>query len=272
MKSYLAVLLGSCILLGVACKSTNTNDATSNSTDAIAAPTALFYDIIKVHPHDTTSYTEGLEWNENTLIESTGNRGQSKLRLLDSNMKDLVKPVKLESQYFGEGTTLFNGKIYQLTWQEHKIFVYDAKTLKKLNELYWPYEGWGMTHNDSSILINTGGSNIYFVDPTTFAVQKTLGVYNNYGYVSNINELEWVDGKIYANVYMTDNIIQIDPISGRVVANADMSNILAKVGVKNDPREKDSGNVINGIAFHKQKGTFFITGKDWPVLIELRFK
>ncbi len=272
MKSYLVVLLGSCILLGVACKSTNTNDATSNSADAIAAPTALYFDIIKIHPHDTTSYTEGLEWNNNDLIESTGNYGKSRLRILDTIMKDKVAPVKLDVAYFGEGTTLFNGKIYQLTWKEHKVFVYDAKTLKKEKELYWPYEGWGMTHNDSSILINTGGSNIYFVDPTTFAVQKTLGVYNNYGYVSNINELEWVDGKIYANVYMTDDILQIDPSTGRVTGIADMSSLLAKAGVKRDPREKDTGNVLNGIAYHKQKGHFFITGKDWPVLVEMKLK
>ena len=272
MKSYLAILLGSYALFGVACKSTNTNESNTSNTEAIAAPATLYYDIIKVHTHDTTSYTEGLEWNNNDLIESTGNYGKSRLRILDSNMKDKLSPVKLDAAYFGEGTTLFKDKIYQLTWKEHKVFVYDAKTLKKEKELYWPYEGWGMTHNDSSIIINTGGSNIYFVDPTNFAVQKTLGVYNNYGYVANINELEWVDGKIYANVYMTDNIIQIDPISGRVIANADMSNLLASAGVRNDPRIKDAGNVLNGIAYHKQKGHFFITGKDWPVLIELKFK
>ena len=129
-----------------------------------------------------------------------------------------------------------------------------------------------MTHDDTAIIINTGGSNIYYVDPNNFTVKKTLGVFNNYGYVSNINELEYVNGKLYGNVYMTDNIIQIDPNTGRVIAVADLSNILMKVGIKEDPKTKDPGNVLNGIAYHKAKGTFFITGKDWPVLIELKFK
>jgi glutamine cyclotransferase len=255
------------------CNNSVTNNAdTKTDPNAIQPPIALNFDIIKTYPHDTTSYTEGLEWDGNRLIESTGNYNESKLRLLDSNMKDIVKPVKLENAFFGEGTTLFNDKIYQLTWKEHKVFVYDSKTLKKINELYWPYEGWGMTHDDTAIIINTGGSNIYYVDPNSFAVKKTLGVFNNYGYVSNINELEFVNGKLFGNVYLTDNIIQIDPITGRVIAVADLSNILIKAGVKEDPKTKNAGNVLNGIAYHKAKGTYFITGKDWPVLIELKFK
>jgi glutamine cyclotransferase len=183
-----------------------------------------------------------------------------------------VKCGELSDAYFGEGTTLFKDKIYQLTWKEHKVFIYDVKTLKKVNELYWPYEGWGMTHDDTSIIVNTGGSNIYYVDPQNFSVKKTLGVFNNYGYVSNINELEYVEGKLYANVYMTDNIIQIDPLSGRVMGNLDLSNILIKVGINKDPKSKDTGNVLNGIAYHKLKNTFYITGKNWPVMIELKIR
>ena len=252
---------------------TNTsNIEASSNANTIPAPAILAFDVIKLHAHDTTSYTEGLEWIGNILLESTGNYKHSKLRMLDTNMKDSKPAIKLEDAYFGEGTTLFNGNIYQLTWKEHKVFVYDAKSFKKINEYYWPYEGWGMTHDDTAIIVNTGGSNIYYVNPTDFTVKKTLGVYNNFGYVSNINELEYVNGKLYANVYMTDNIIQIDPSTGNVLATADFSNILSKVGIKNDPRIIDAGNVLNGIAYHKQKGTFFITGKDWPVIIELKFK
>jgi glutamine cyclotransferase len=264
-------LLSFVVIILTACTNTS-NNASSEETNAIPAPVNLQYEVIRTHPHDTSSYTEGLEWNGNVLIESTGNYKQSKLRMLDSNMKDLKTPIKLADEYFGEGATQFKDKIYQLTWKEHKVFVYDAKSFKKIGELYWPYEGWGMTHDDTSIIVNTGGSNIYYVNPTDFTVKKTLGVYNNFGYVSNINELEYVNGKLYANVYMTDNIIQIDPSTGNVLATADFSNILSKVGIKNDPRIIDAGNVLNGIAYHKQKGTFFITGKDWPVIIELKFK
>lgn len=273
MKIQLKYLLLFTVIHLTACNNASNENAESNTDqNVIQPPSNINYEVIKVHKHDTTSYTEGLEWNESRLIESTGNYKESKLRVLDSNMKDIIKPIKLEDAYFGEGTTLFNDKIYQLTYKEHKVFVYDSKTLKKINELYWPYEGWGMTHDDTAIIINTGGSNIYYVDPSNFNVKKTLGVYNNYGYVSNINELEYVNGKLYANVYMTDNIIQIDPITGNVIGIADLSNILIKVGVKNDPKNMDAGNVLNGIAYHKRKGTFFITGKKWPVMIELKFK
>jgi len=267
---YINIILLSCVLIS-GCNNSNNQEASTNAIN-IPPPVNLGYDIIKIHPHDTTAYTEGLEWNDNLLIESTGNYKESKLKLLDSNMNDIMKPIKLSDAYFGEGTTLFKDKIYQLTWKEHKVFIYDVKTLKKVNELYWPYEGWGMTHDDTSIIVNTGGSNIYYVDPQNFSVKKTLGVFNNYGYVSNINELEYVEGKLYANVYMTDNIIQIDPLSGRVMGNLDLSNILIKVGINKDPKSKDAGNVLNGIAYHKLKNTFYITGKNWPVMIELKIR
>lgn len=278
IMNFKLIFLLSITLVSLGACNNNTNDnnngnnTASNSDQIIQPPANLNYDVIKLHPHDTSSYTEGLEWDGNRLIESTGNYKQSKLRILDSNMRDIVKPVNLADAYFGEGTTLFKDKLYQLTWKEHKVFVYDTKTLKKINELYWPYEGWGMTHDDTCIIINTGGSNIYYVDPTNFSVRKTLGVFNNYGYVSNINELEYVNGKLFANVYMTDNIIQIDPITGRVIGVADLTNILSKVGIKEDPKLKDAGNVLNGIAYHQTKQTFFITGKYWPVLIELKFR
>jgi glutamine cyclotransferase len=255
----------------VACNSSQ-NSTDTNNENAIAAPTALSYELIKVYPHDTSSYTQGLEWNGHTLIEGTGLEGKSILQILDTNMKLVGSKVKLEKEYFGEGTTLFQDKIYQLTWKSHKVFVYDAKTLKKINELYCPYEGWGLTHNDSSLIVSTGGSNLYFVDPATFSIQRTLGVYNNYGYVSDINELEYVNGKIYANLYLHDNIIQIDPQTGLVTGNLDLSDILAKASAKYDPKTVNGGYVLNGIAYKKETQTFFITGKCWPLMMEIKLK
>ena len=253
-----------------ACNTDNNNDA--NNENAIAAPTALSYEVIKVYPHDTSSYTQGLEWNGNKLIESTGLEGKSVLQILDSNMKPLGDKVKLDKDYFGEGTTLFQDKIYQLTWKTHKVFVYDAKTLKKTNELYWPYEGWGLTHNNTSLIVSTGESNIYFVNPIDFSIQKTLGVFNQYGYLSNINELEFVNGQLYANVYGRNEVVVIDPISGQVKSSIDFSNLLSQAGVKYDPLSIDAGYVMNGIAYHAAKKTFFITGKSWPVLVEIRLR
>jgi glutamine cyclotransferase len=194
-------------------------------------------------------------------------------------MKVIKGPLKLngpkvayEDAIFGEGITQFDHKIYQLTWKTKKVFVYDAKTLQKINEFNWPYEGWGLTHNDSSLIVSTGGSNIYFVDPNTFSIQRTLGVYNNYGYVSDINELEYVNGKIYANLYLHDNIIQIDPQTGLVTGNLDLSDILAKASAKYDPKTVNGGYVLNGIAYKKEAQSFFITGKCWPLMMEIKLK
>jgi len=254
-----------------ACNTGNSSQEDTNESNLIEAPSVMTFQVIKTHVHDTTSYTEGFEWNGDTLIESTGNYKESKLILLDTNMKEIRKPLKLNDEFFGEGTTLFKGKIYQLTYKEHKVFVYDAKTLNKITELYFPFEeAWGMTHNDTAIIVTTGGSNLYYLDPVTFKTIKTVGVYDNNGYVANVNELEYLNGKLFANVYLTDKILQIDPMTGNVLAVADLSNILAQVGVKNDPKKIDAGNVLNGIAYNKQKGTFFITGKMWPVTIELK--
>ena len=248
------------------------NNIDTNNENAIAAPTALSYEVIKVYPHDTSSYTQGLEWNGNKLIESTGLEGKSVLQILDSNMKPLGNKVKLDKEYFGEGTTLFQDKIYQLTWKTHKVFVYDANTLKNTNELYWPYEGWGLTHNDTSLIVSTGESNIYFVNPTDFSIQKTLGVFNQYGYLSNINELEYANGQLYANVYGRNEVVVIDPQTGQVKSSIDCSNLLSQAGVKYDPLSIDAGYVMNGIAYHAGKKTFFITGKSWPVLVEVRLR
>jgi glutamine cyclotransferase len=259
------------MLLATSCAN-NLNNNEQNEVAAIPAPNNLSYEVVKVYPHDTSSYTQGLEWNGNSLIESTGNYNESKLILLDTNMKYIKNPVILDKQYFGEGATLLNNKIYQLTWKEHKVFVYDANTLKKEKELYWPYEGWGITHNDSALIISTGGSNIYLVDPNTFAIQKTIGVYNNYGYVSDINELEYVDGKLYANLYGQNEVVVIEQETGQVINNINFSNLLAQANVKYDPATIDVGYVLNGIAYQQKSKTFFITGKCWPVMVEIKLK
>ena len=256
-------------IFGIACNNASNNNDTNTG---IAAPQALNYELVKVYPHDTTSYTQGLEWNNNIFIEGTGLEGKSILHKLDTFMKPIGNKVSLDKTYFGEGTTLFKDKIYQLTWKSHKVFVYDAKSLKKINELYWPYEGWGLSHNDTSLIVSTGESNIYIVDPINFNIQRTLGVYNQYGYLSNINELEYVNGLLYANIYGSNEVVVIDFQSGQVKNTIDFSNLLSKAGVKYDPLAIDAGYVLNGIAYQAQKNTFFITGKCWPVLVEVRLK
>ncbi len=249
-----------------------TSDNNELNENVIKAPTQLQYEVVKVYTHDTSSYTQGLEWHGETLIEGTGNYGKSILHKMDANMQGIGKKVNLPKELFGEGITIFNDKIYQLTWKEHKVFVYDANTLKKEKELYWQYEGWGITHNDTALIVSTGGSDIYIVDPNNFAIKKTIGVYNNYGYVSDINELEYVDGKIFANIYGLNEVVVIDPAKGQIINNINFSNLLAQAGVKYDPTTIDVGYVLNGIAYQAKSKTFFITGKCWPVMVEVRVK
>lgn len=272
MKKYLAVYL--CLFV-IACNNTNNADTNADSKDAaentaIAPPIALNYTIQKVYNHDTSAYTQGLEWHNNKLIEGTGLRGKSVLYQMDDQLSPFGKQVNLEPSYFGEGITVFDGKIYQLTWEEHIVFVYDAKTFKKINTLNWPYEGWGLTHNDTSLIVSTGSSNLYFVNPNDFSIQKTLGVYNEYGYQSMLNELEYVDGKVFANIYGQNDIIVIDANTGRITNKIDCSNLLTQAKVPYNPLTIDPGFVLNGIAYKKTTNTYFLTGKCWPVIVEVK--
>ncbi len=272
MKKYLAVYL--CLFV-IACNNTNNADTNSDSKDAaentaIAPPIALNYTIQKVYNHDTSAYTQGLEWHNNKLIEGTGLRGKSVLYQMDDQLSPFGKQVNLEPSYFGEGITVFDGKIYQLTWEEHTVFVYDAKTFKKINTLNWPYEGWGLTHNDTSLIVSTGSSNLYFVNPKDFSIQKTLGVYNEYGYQSMLNELEYVDGKLFANIYGQNDIVVIDANTGRITNKIDCSNLLTQAKVPYNPLTIDPGFVLNGIAYKKTTNTYFLTGKCWPVIVEVK--
>ena len=272
MKKNLIILIG---LFAIACNNSNNgNNSNSNNeregNNAITAPTALNYTIQNVYAHDTSAYTQGLEWHNNTLIEGTGLKGKSVLYQMDDQLKSFGKKIKLEPPYFGEGITVFDGKIYQLTWEEHAVFVYDATTFKKIKTLNWPYEGWGLTHNDTALIVSTGSSNLYFVNPSDFSIQKTLGVFNEYGYQSMLNELEYVDGKIFANIYGQNNIIVIDPNSGKITNTIDCINLLAQAKVRYNPLTIDAGFVLNGIAYRKSTDTYFLTGKCWPIIVEVK--
>jgi glutamine cyclotransferase len=272
MKKELIVLIS---LFAIACNNTNNTDTADSNNESegnttISAPIALNYTIQKVYAHDTTAYTQGIEWHNNSLIEGTGLKGKSLLYQMDDQLKPFGKKNKLDPAYFGEGITVFDGKIYQLTWEEHVVFVYDATTFKKIKTLSWPYEGWGLTHNDTALIVSTGSSNLYFVNPNDFSIQKTLGVFNEYGYQSMLNELEYVDGKIFANIYGQNNIVVIDPNSGKITNKIDCSNLLAQAKASYNPLLIDAGYVLNGIAYRKSTDTYFLTGKCWPVIVEVK--
>jgi glutamine cyclotransferase len=270
MKKNLAVFIS---FIVIACNNTDIADNPNKESEgntAISAPVVLNYSIQNIYPHDSSAYTQGLVWYNDKLLEGTGLRGESILYQMDNQLKPVGKRIKLNQPYFGEGITVFKGKIYQLTWEEHAVFVYDAVTFQKLSTLNWPYEGWGLTHNDTSLIISTGGSNLYFVDPTNFSIQRTIGVFNEYGYQSMLNELEYVDGKIFANIYGQNDIVVIDPNSGKITNKIDCSNLLVQAKAKYNPLAIDAGNVLNGIAYRKSTDTYFLTGKCWPILVEVK--
>ena len=267
MKKIFGLIVMVCLL--ASCKDSNNQDGNQNTAPAIAAPANLTYTVINEYPHDSASFTEGLIWLNGSFLESTGEKGTSYLLKTNLNTGKAEKKFKLGNQYFGEGIAVLNNKIYQLTYQEHKVFVYDMNFNKLPQEFEWPYEGWGMTTDGKSLILDTGGSNIYFVNPETFKIERTLGVVNNNGYVSMVNELEYVDGYLYANIWMTNDIIKINTQTGLVEAKADMTDL-----IKSSHNHKDldiKTNVLNGIAYNAEKKTFYITGKNWPSLFEIKF-
>jgi glutamine cyclotransferase len=266
MKKILA--LATIALLFNACK----NDPAESSDNTIAPnaipiPANINYNILATYPHDTSFFTEGLIWNNNTLYEGTGLEGQSKLMKIDLKNGKINQEVSLEPEIFGEGITILYDKIYQLTWQNHKVYVYDAKTMKKIKELTWEHDGWGLTNNGTDLIISIGDSNLYFVDPETFKVKKIVGVMDNNGPVGNINELEFIDGFVYANIYETDYIIKINPDNGHIAGKMDLSGLLEKSGKQ---VSKEGGFELNGIAYDSSKKSMYVTGKRWPLLFEMK--
>jgi glutamine cyclotransferase len=230
-------------------------------------PKLLNYTIVNTFAHDTLAFTEGLEFYRDTLIESTGQNGISHFRKYDYKTGKIFKQVNLENEYFGEGITVINNKIYQLTWQSNVGFIYDANTLKKLKT--FPYdkkiEGWGMTHDDKHIYQSDGTEKIWKMDPETQKMVDFINVYTNSNKIKSINELEWIDGKIYGNIWQKDAIAVINPATGAVEGVLDLSGLRSKVKAKPE-------DVLNGIAFNPKTKTIFVTGKNWDKLFEIRVK
>lgn len=263
-----ALLYISFIALLAACKNeANNEDTNITTTSAIPAPQNLSYNVVASYPHDTSSYTQGLIWIDNTLYEGTGQAGFSKLLKVDLKSGKALQQIDLPAQDFGEGITKLGDKIYQLTYTSNKVYVYDAKTFKKLQEFAWPHEGWGITNTGTDLIISTGSNNLYFVDPATFKIKNIVGVFDNNGPVGNLNELEFIDGQVYANVYTSDYIIRIDPSSGHVTGRMNFEGLLQKSGKS---VEYGDGNVLNGIAYDSAKNVMYITGKKWPLLFEVK--
>lgn len=264
MKPFLSISLWLVII--ASCN--NNNDVEANNSNTSAQNTTELktqFQLIAQYPHNATSFTEGLEYVDSVLYESTGLEGKSKLAIVDLKLGKDIQKIDIDKQYFGEGITIINGKLFMLTYKTEKGFVFDAKTLKKISEFTYKGEGWGMTNDSKQIIMSNGTNNLSYRNATTFAEENVKSIFDENGPLGNINELEYVDGYIYANIWLTNYIVKIDPKQGKVVAKYDFTNFI-KQYLPNLPEDA----VLNGIAYNKQSKTFYITGKNWPLLFEMK--
>ena len=233
-----------------------------SAVDSFAQTPVYGYQILNRYPHDPSAFTEGLVYTGTALYESTGLYGSSSLRQVDLRTGTVFRAVNLASQYFGEGATLFQGKIFQLTWQSQTAFVYDPATFAPLGQFFYTGEGWGLTHDDRYLIMSDGTSQIRFIDAATFQTVKTISVRDQQGMpLTNINELEYINGQIYANVWLTNTVARIDPATGLIVGWIDFTGLLPA---------GTSADVLNGIAYDSSTGHLLVTGKLWPYLFEVR--
>lgn len=225
-------------------------------------------EIVKTYPHNPANYTQGLEFDGDHLYEGTGDPGQQgKTVVGEINLQTgafVGSTQGLDHTHFGEGITIFGDKLYQLTWQNQKCFVYDKKTMQLTGEFQYVGQGWGLTNDGNQLIMSNGTEYITFRDPNTFNITRTIQVYDNFGPKVALNELEYIDGHIYANVYQTNMVLVIDPHSGRVLEELDGTDLVLK--------GQGDGDVLNGIAWNKQTHQLFMTGKYWPKLFEVKLE
>ena len=258
--------------------STATPTLTVNPTMAITpSPTNMekvtqySYSIVNTYPHNTNAFTEGLVYSDDYLYESTGlledSSGNilspSSLRQVDLTTGNIVTQTTLPDQYFGEGMTIVNNTIIQLTWQTNIGFIYNKNTFDQIGNFTYPTEGWGLTYNGSQLIMSDGTNNLYFLNATTFQRVGQVQVHDGAAPVVNINELEYVNGDVYANIWLTNKIAIINPQTGQVKAWIDLTGLPG-------PANPNPDSVLNGIAYDQQNNRLFVTGKEWPNLYQIK--
>ena len=230
---------------------------------ATAESPVSHYRVVRAYPHDPGAFTQGLIYLDGYLYESTGLNGRSSLRMTDLTTGKVLQKQPVASQYFAEGMTNFAGKLYQLTWQNGKAFVYDRFSFKLLREHTYTGEGWGLTNDGKRLILSDGTAQLRFIDPQTFAVTSKITVTDQGRPVDRLNELEYVRGEILANVWQTELIARISPTTGKVLGWIDLTGLLSQA-------EMQGVDVLNGIAYDVKQDRLFVTGKLWPKIFEIK--
>ncbi|MEZ4808736.1 MAG: glutaminyl-peptide cyclotransferase [Allomuricauda sp.] len=237
---------------------------------AAAPPEIYTYEILNTFPHDPKAYTQGLEFQQGTLYESTGKKGASTVRKVNFETGEILQKIDLDKNVFGEGITLLNNKLYQLTWQSGFGYVYNPSDLEKIQNFSYgeSREGWGLCNDGQKLFKSDGTEKIWFLDPNSLEEQGHIETVTDKSIFNMANELEYVDGKIYANVYQKESMMIIDATSGAIEGVINFGGL--KGQVKKGPEWDDTNSVLNGVAYHPQRGTFFVTGKNWDKLFEVK--
>lgn len=243
MYRWLATLV---LLLGVACSQ--------------SSPSVWSFRIINSFPHDTTAFTQGLVFHQGVFYEGTGLNGRSELRKVEISTGRVLQRRALAAQHFGEGIALFGNRIFQLTWRTNTAFVYDLESFNLLRTFTYDTEGWGLTHDGKSLIMSDGTSTLYFRNPNTFAIERQVTVTASGRPVARLNELEYIEGKVWANVWLTNQIVVIEPRTGVVEAILDLTNLANLI---------TGADVLNGIAYDPATRRLFVTGKLWPLVFEI---
>ncbi len=241
----------------------NVEVTSSFSIFATNEPKILNYKIVNTYPHDITAYTQGFEFYKGILLEGTGQYKKSTLRKTDYKTGKVLESIQLDDKYFGEGITVLNDKIYQLTWQEKTGFVYDAATFKLEKTFTIDTEGWGITNDGEKLYMSDGSEKIYILNPETLKVEDYINVFTNSARIEAVNEMEWIDGKIWANIYQKDAIAIINPKTGAVENVINCSDLRSKV------TQHPQIDAFNGIAYNPATKTYFVTGKNWDKTFEI---
>jgi glutaminyl-peptide cyclotransferase len=227
-------------------------------------PKKLGYKVIHTYPHNRDAFTQGLVYDKGVFFEGTGQETGSTLREVDPETGKVKRQLNLDDSLFGEGITIFNDRIYQVTWRNKVGFVYEKSDFKLLNKIYYSTEGWGLATINNKIVLSDGSNILYFNEPEMFTVVSKIEVYDNEKKVDQLNELEYINGEIWANIWMTDLIARIDPVSGKVLSYIDLKDLLPK-----SDRNAET-DVLNGIAYDSTTKRIFVTGKRWPKLFEIK--